>query len=84
MEQYIDTQVLAQIGDDDYLVVISKEDLARLVSFHSDLVVRHWDGEKPVILVPYGESAVRTVEDSEEANNLAELPRLKDVASVLG
>jgi len=75
---YVDLQVLAEVEDDSYLVTVSKEDLNALVCFNDSLVVRHWDGEKPVELVAYGNAAVRTMEDADETNNLANVPRLRD------
>jgi hypothetical protein len=72
---YIDLEVLATIGN-DYLIRVSKPDLNTLVSFAEELVVRHWDGTKPVVLEAYGAFAVRTREDASEENNLANLPSL--------
>ncbi len=74
---YVDLEVLAEIDNDDYLISISKKDLNDLVSFNEELVLRNWDGEKPVLLGTYGEDAVRTEGDANEGNNLSNLPRLK-------
>jgi len=76
-ETYIDLEVLAELEDSDYLVRISKEDLNSLVDFNKRLVVRHWDGDKPVLLHSYGSQAVRTEADASEGNNLTNLPRLR-------
>ena len=76
-EVYADLEILATVGE-DYLVRLPKADLNTLVSFCDELVVRHWDGTQPVVLEPYGDSAVRTKEDASEENNLAELPTLSD------
>ena len=59
--------------DDEYLVRVSKDNLNSLVAFDEALTVRHWDGNKPVVLEPYGDTAVRTREDASSENNLAEL-----------
>ena len=86
-ETYIDLEVLAEVvGEDSYLVVVSKEDLRQLVDFSSQLVLRSWDGKKPVVLEPYGDSAVRTSEDASETNNLVGLPNIKrrSISSILG
>jgi hypothetical protein len=72
-EIFVDLEILAG-ADDDYLVRISKDCLNTLVSFDEALTVRHWDGEKPVVLEPYGNDAVRTREDASSKNNLTELP----------
>ena len=72
-EVYVDLEVLADIGD-EYLVRIGKDVLNSLVSFDEALTVRHWDGDKPVVLEPYGETSVRTREDASVTNNLASLP----------
>jgi len=72
-EVYVDLEVLADIGD-EYLVRIGKDVLNSLVTFDEALTVRHWDGDKPVVLEPYGETAVRTREDASSTNNLASLP----------
>jgi hypothetical protein len=74
---YVDLQILAEVDNDDYLIVMSKKDLNSLISFNEELVVRHWNGEKPVLLETYGEDAVRTEEDEIEGNNLSTLPRVK-------
>ena len=86
MEKFVDLEVLANVNGEGYLVAISKEDLHTLVSFSKELTVRHWDGNKPVIVEFYGNSAIRTRDDSEEANNLVKLPRIteEDVQSILG
>lgn len=76
-EVYVDLEFLGQVDEDDYLVKVNKADLHTLVVFDKNLVVRHWDGEKPVLLQSYGDDAVRTVEDASEGNNLANLPRLR-------
>jgi len=84
---FVDLDILASIvGEDSYLVVVSKEDLRQLVEFSSGLVLRSWDGKKPVVLEPYGDSAVRTSEDASEANNLEGLPNIsrKSISSILG
>jgi len=72
-ETYIDLEVLADLGD-EYLVRIGKDVLNSLVTLDADLVVRHWDGDSPVVLEPYGETAVRTRDDARSTNNLASLP----------
>jgi hypothetical protein len=74
-EIYIDLEVLASM-DDEYLVRIGKDSLNTLVLFDDHLVVRHWDGGKPVLLEPYGENAVRTRQDESSTNNLEELPEV--------
>lgn len=86
MEKYVDLEILANFNGEGYLVAISKEDLHSLVSFSDELVIRHWDGGKPVIVEFYGDSAVRTRDDADEANNLVKLPRVteEDVRSILG
>jgi hypothetical protein len=73
---YVDLQVLAEIDNDEYLVRISKADLNALVAFDDRLVVRHWDGNKPLMLETYGKSTVRTQGDADKSNNLVQLPRL--------
>ncbi len=78
-EVYIDLNIRAAVGNEDYLVVISKEDLNTLVTFSNDLVIRHWGGTNAIILETYGESAVRTREDADSTNNLANLPRLSEI-----
>jgi hypothetical protein len=85
---YIDIDIVAAIEEDDYddyLVLIPKKELNRLISL-SNVVVRHWDGMKPVLLRPYGEDAVRTAEDASADNNLDSLPRVteKDLHNFLG
>ena len=72
VETYIDLEILADM-DDEYLVRVSKENLNSLVTFDEALTVRHWDGNKPVVLEPYSTTAVRTREDDSSENNLAEL-----------
>jgi hypothetical protein len=74
-EQYVDLEILAMEGG-ECLVRISKNVLNTLTTFDANLVVRHWDGDKPVVLEPYGDSAVRTREDASEANNLDKLPQI--------
>jgi len=74
-EVYADLEILASMGD-EYLVRIGKDALNALVVFDEHLVVRHWDGEKPVILEPYGDDAIRTAGDESASNNLAELPEV--------
>ena len=85
-EVYIDLSIRAMVEDEDYLVVVSKADLNTLVTFSEDLVIRHWDGNAPVPLEAYGDSAVRTKEDASTTNNLAELPKIsnKDLGIILG
>ncbi len=76
-EIYIDLEILATDPEEEtYLVTVSKKTLNSLVSFDEALVIRHWDGEKPVILEAYGTNAVRTSEDASTANNLSELPSI--------
>lgn len=75
---YVDLEVVAEFGSDDYLVRVSKADLNSLVNFDSNLVLRHWDGEKPVLLLAYGSDAVRTEGDASEGNNLSNLPRVNE------
>ncbi len=75
-EVYVDLEVFAEVDDDSYLATISKRDLNSLVSFDERLVIRHWDGDKPVRLGAYGENAVRTESDANEDNNLDNLSRL--------
>ena len=84
-EVYADLEILAAVGD-DYLIRINKSDLNTLVTFADELVLRHWDGSQPVVLEPYGDSAVKTREDASEANNLANLPNVseKDLRAILG
>lgn len=77
-ETYVDLEVLAEVADDDYLIRISKSDLNTLVTLSEELSIRHWDGEKPVLLEGYGEDAVRTREDAASSNNLSELPRVAE------
>jgi len=72
-EIFLDLEVLADMGD-EYLVRISKKELNSLVTGNADLTVRHWDGNSPVVLEPYGETAVRTRDDARSTNNLASLP----------
>ncbi len=78
-EVYTDLEILAAVGD-DYLVRVSKSDLNTLVTFCNELVVRHWDGDQPVVLEAYGSSSVRTREDAITENNLANLPTLTEDA----
>ena len=80
-EEYIDLEVLAEM-DDEYLVRVGKDVLNALVTFDESLLVRHWDGEKPVVLEAYGETAVRTKDDAVSTNNLANLPNV-DVDELL-
>jgi hypothetical protein len=75
-DTYVDLEVLAEVADDDYLIKINKADLNTLVTFSEGLIIRHWDGNQPVSLEGYGESAVRTTEDATESNNLAQLPKV--------
>lgn len=86
MEKFVDLDILANFDGEGYLVAVSKEDLHTLVAFSKELTIRHWDGEKPVILEFYGDSAIRTRDDASEENNLAKLPRIteEDVQSILG
>ena len=76
-EVYADLEILAAVGD-DYLVRVSKPDLNTLVRFNEGLIIRHWDGSKPVVLESYGDSAVRTQEDASSTNNLTGLPLLAE------
>jgi len=80
---YVDLEVLATVDEDDFLIRVSKKDLNGLVTFDEDLVLRHWDGKKPVTLVAYGSNSVRTESDATEDNNLSELPELADMAGVI-
>ncbi len=80
-ETYIDLEILARM-EDEYLVRVSKNDLNTLVAFDESLTVRHWNGNKPVALEPYGEDAIRTREDSSSTNNLVDLPNV-DVDELL-
>jgi hypothetical protein len=80
---YVDLEVLATVEEDDLLLRVSKKDLNSLVSFDEDLVLRHWDGDKPVSLVAYGSDSVRTEGDANEFNNLSELPKLADTAGII-
>jgi len=84
-EAYADLEILAAVGE-DYLIRINKSDLNTLVTFADELVLRHWDGSQPVVLEPYGDSAVKTREDASEANNLANLPNVseEDLRAILG
>lgn len=72
VEHYVDLEVLANLGD-EYLIRVGKDTLNSLVTYDEALTVRHWDGEKPVVLEPYGKTAVRTREDASSTNNLATL-----------
>ena len=76
-EVYSDLEILATVNE-DYLIRISKSDLNTLVTFCDELVIRHWDGDQPVVLEAYGDSAVRTAEDANTKNNLTRLPALAD------
>ena len=80
-ELYIDLEILANL-DDEYLVRVDKSVLNSLVTFDKSLIVRHWDGQKPVMLEPYGDSAIRTKEDATSTNNLTELASV-DVGDLL-
>ncbi len=80
---YVDLEVLATIEEDDFLIRVSKKDLNGLVSFDEDLVLRHWDGERPVTLVAYGSDSVRTESDATKDNNLSELPDLAGMTGIL-
>ncbi len=75
VETFIDLEIVADAGS-EYLVRINKEVLNSLAAFGGPLTLRHWDGEKPVVLEPYGETSVRTREDASEANNLEKLPKI--------
>ena len=79
METYVDLEILGNHKEDSYLISLNKHELSKLISFDKSLVVRHWDGEKPLILEPYGQEAVRTKEDGSTANNLVNLPDVKSV-----
>jgi hypothetical protein len=72
-EVYIDLEILADM-DSEYLVRVSKSALNSLVAFDESLTIRHWDGNKPVVLEPYGKTAIRTREDASSTNNLVEMP----------
>jgi len=72
-EIFLDLEVLADMGD-EYLVRIGKNELNSLVTSTAGVTVRHWDGNSPVVLEPYGETAVRTRDDARSTNNLASLP----------
>lgn len=80
---YVDLEVLATIEEDDFLIRVSKKDLNGLVSFDEDLVLRHWDGERPVTLVAYGSDSVRTESDATKDNNLSELPELAGMTGII-
>ena len=80
METYIDLQILGTDASDDYVLSIPKEEFARLVKLDEQLVFRHWDGNKPVVLENYGEFAIKTHEDGSESNNLANLPKVNIVS----
>lgn len=80
---YIDLEVLASIEEEEYLIKVSKKDLNSLVSFNEDLVLRHWDGTKPVSLVAYGSDSVRTEGDAKDSNNLSELPNLAGLTGII-
>ena len=75
VDEYIDLQILARV-DDEYLVLVSRDALNDLVTFDEQLTIRHWDGEKPVVLEPYGETAVSTEDDDSDVNNLSKLPEI--------
>ncbi len=79
LETYIDLEILAKMKG-CYLVMVEKESLNALASYDKCLVVRHWDGEKPVVLERYGDDAVRTREDSSKGNNLTALPTVDENA----
>ena len=72
---FVDLDILADMGT-NYLVSISKAELRSLVSFNDSLSIRHWDGEKPLVLESYGETAVRTTDDESKENNLTNLPNV--------
>ena len=57
-----------------------KKDLNSLVIFNEDLVLRYWDGKKPVSLVACGVNSIRTERDATEDNNLSSLPNLAVMA----
>ena len=78
VDTYVDLEILAEVADDDYLIRISKEDLNTLVSFGTDLNMRHWNGKQPVLLEEYGKTSVRTKGDSTESNNLSQLPKAEE------
>lgn len=80
---YVDLEVLASVEETDLLIRISKKDLNGLVSFDENLVLRHWDGNKPVSLVAYGSDSVRTESDANESNNLSELPNLAGLTGII-
>jgi hypothetical protein len=80
---YVDLEVLASVEENDYLIRVSKKDLNGLVSFNEDLVLRHWDGTKPVSLVAYGSDSVRTEGDANDFNNLSELPKLAGITGII-
>ena len=71
---YIDFQIVADAGD-EFVVLLEKDLLNKLVKIPG-LKIRHWDGEKPVSLVAYGDTSVRTLGDDSEENNLTELPHV--------
>lgn len=48
-EKFVDLEILSKT-DDGYVVLIDNNSLDTLVKFDECLTVRHWDGEKPVIL----------------------------------
>lgn len=79
METYIDIQIVGKTGEGDYVAILPKEELARLVNFSEELVIRNWDGERPVPLERYGDDAVRSQEDASVENNLENLPTVKVV-----
>jgi hypothetical protein len=72
---FVDLDILADMGT-NYLVSVSKAELRSLVSFDDSLSIRHWDGEKPLVLESYGEMAVRTTDDETSENNLTNLPNV--------
>ena len=80
---YVDLEVLATVDEDDFLIRVSKKDLNGLVSFDEDLVLRHWNGTRPVILVAYGSNSVRTESDATKDNNLSELPDLAGMTGII-
>lgn len=96
-ETYVDLEVLAEVDQDDYVVRISKTDFNTLVTYacssiaanenaDAELVVRHWDGNQPVVLEAYGSTAVRTRDDFSADNNLENLPRIssRTIEKILG
>lgn len=80
-ENYVDLEILANLGD-EYLIRVGKDTLNSLVTYDEALTVRHWDGDKPVVLEPYGKTAVQTREDVSSTNSLTTLPEV-DVDELL-